>query len=89
MNAAAWTDSEALARHKAIVEYESSYKDFTSKYERMYGPLSDEERLGWRRLRGTRPGRRFTARCRTLDNSGSLMDAVTKEGGAPTSRARV
>ena len=43
------TDSEALARHKAIVEYESNYKDVTAKYERMYGPLSDEERLGWRR----------------------------------------
>jgi len=43
------TDSEALARHKTIVEYESNYKDFTVKYERMYGPLSDEERLGWRR----------------------------------------
>ena len=43
------TDSEALARHKAIVEYESTYKDFTTKYERLYGPLSDEERLGWRR----------------------------------------
>lgn len=42
-------DNEALSHHRAIVEYESNCQDFTAKFERMYGPLSVEERSGWRR----------------------------------------
>ena len=41
--------NEALTRYMAIVQYESDYKEFTARYERMYAPLSDEERSGWRR----------------------------------------